>query len=226
MILASLILPVLNEETTLPSLLTALQPLRSAGVEVILVDGGSQDATCKLALGQVDQLLQAPPGRAGQMNLGAQAAQGPWLFFLHADTSLTPEASDRLLQVAAGEEAAWGRFDVCILGQARLLRLVALLMNLRSRWTGIATGDQLIFMHQALFHALGGYPEQPLMEDIEISKRLKKMQRPWCLREKVLTSGRRWEQKGLWRTIFLMWRLRWRYWRGTPARELVKAYYP
>ena len=224
MVSASLIIPALNEAEQMPALLADLQGLRAHGCELILVDGGSQDATCLQAEGQVDQLLTSQPGRAKQMNCGAQAARGEWLFFLHADTRLTSEAGQRLLKVSRQETRNWGRFDVRIEGQHPLLRLVALMMNQRSRWTGIATGDQLIFMHRSLYQAVAGFPDQPLMEDVEISKRLKAFSQPLACQEKVITSGRRWDDKGFWKTVALMWSLRWRYWRGIPAELLAEEY--
>ena len=222
---ASIIIPVLNEAEQLPDFLADLQNLRDKGCELILVDGGSEDASCQQAEGKVDQLLISESGRARQMNLGAQAAQGEWLFFLHADTRLTPAALQRLLQLTEEKQHGWGRFDVRIQGRHPLLCLVAGLMNLRSRWTGIATGDQLIFMHTSLYQAVGGFPDQPLMEDVEISKRLKKLQKPLTCTEQVITSGRRWDDKGFWSTVWLMWRLRWCYWRGVSAEQLVRVYY-
>lgn len=224
MIPASIIIPALNEAGQLPDFLAGLQSLRDEGCELILVDGGSQDATCALAEGQVDRILISAPGRARQMNLGAKAAESEWLFFLHADTRLTRAAQGCLLRLAHHSSACWGRFDVSIQSRQRLLKLVAWLMNGRSRLTGIATGDQLIFVHASLFKAVGGFPDQPLMEDVEISKRLKQRYPPLCLKQKVLTSGRRWDEKGLWSTIWLMWRLRWLYWRGIPAEHLAKEY--
>lgn len=225
MVAASIIIPVRNEARQLPELLAGLQRLRNLGCELILVDGGSTDASLDVARRQVDQLLTSPSGRARQMNVGAEAAQGEWLFFLHADTRLTPAAQERLLQLAKNPTPAWGRFDVVIQGRHPLLFLVAGLMNGRSRLTGIATGDQLVFMHLSLYQAVGGFPDQPLMEDVEMSKQLKKLRKPLSCREKVITSGRRWDEQGFWRTVGLMWSLRWRYWRGVSAQELVKDYY-
>jgi rSAM/selenodomain-associated transferase 2 len=157
------------------------------------------------------------------MNAGAAMARAQVLLFLHADTRLPPLA-DVLIQQAVAGGRAWGRFDVCIEGRPRMLRVVALLMNLRSRLSGIATGDQAIFVTRAAFERVGGFPAQPLMEDIELSRRLKRLGPPACLRAQVCTSGRRWEQRGVWRTIVLMWRLRWRYWRGEPAAALAEVY--
>jgi len=167
-------------------------------------------------------VVVAPAGRARQMNAGAAAAQGELLLFLHADTQL-PDGADHLVRRAL-LAAPWGRFDVRISGRPFMLRVVAALMNLRSRWTGIATGDQAIFVTRAAFEQVGGFPDQPLMEDVEISRRLRTVGRPSCLRERVATSGRRWETRGVWRTIFLMWRLRWSYWRGAPVQVLAEAY--
>ena len=219
----SIVIPTLNEASQVVDALAPLQPLRHRGHEVIVVDGGSGDVTAVLARPLADQLLSAPRGRASQMNAGARAAATPILLFLHADTRLPPLA-DVLVQQALTSGSSWGRFDVCIDGRPRMLRIVAALMNLRSRLTGIATGDQAIFVTREAFDRVGGFPLQPLMEDLEISRRLKRLGRPACLRARVRTSWRRWEQRGVWRTIFLMWRLRWRYWRGESASRLAKAY--
>lgn len=215
-------MPVLNEAAGIAQTLAALAALRTRGVQVIVVDGGSTDGTVALATPWADAVIAAPCGRARQMNAGAALAMGDVLLFLHADTQLPP-AADQLV-VDALRQSGWGRFDVAIVGAPRMLRLVALLMNLRSRWSGIATGDQAFFMRRTLFDAVGGFPDQPLMEDIEMSRRLRAVSSPVCLRARVNTSGRRWESRGVWRTIFLMWRLRWRYWRGEPAAALAKAY--
>lgn len=219
----SIIVPVLNEAEGVIALLDALAPLRARGHEVIVVDGGSHDGTPALCQGRADAVLPGPRGRARQMNAGAAQAQHPVLLFLHADTQLPPQADARLLDaLAAG--ALWGRFDVRIAGRPPLLKVVAWMMNWRSRWTGIATGDQAIFVRRSVFERLGGFADQPLMEDIELSRRLRALSPPACLRERVVTSGRRWETRGVWRTIFLMWRLRWRYWRGASPDELARAY--
>ena len=160
------------------------------------------------------------------MNAGAAQARADVLLFLHADTRLPPLADVLVLQAVQRSDkgACWGRFDVRIEGRPRMLRVVAALMNLRSRASGIATGDQAIFITREAFERVGGFPEQALMEDIEISRRLKRLGRPACLRARVCTSGRRWEQRGVWRTIVLMWRLRWRYWRGESPARLAEAY--
>jgi rSAM/selenodomain-associated transferase 2 len=219
----SIIVPVLNEARGIVPVLQPLLELRQRGAEVLVVDGGSDDATARLAADHADAVLASPRGRARQMNHGAAHAQGRVLLFLHADTRLPPLADQRILQ-AIDAGARWGRFDVRIAGRPALLRVVAALMNLRSRITGIATGDQALFVQREVFEAMGGFPDQPLMEDIELSRRLCRLSRPACLRERVVTSGRRWETRGVWRTIFLMWRLRWRYWRGESPQTLAEAY--
>ena len=189
-----------------------------------MVDGGSRDDTAARAQRHADRVLVAPRGRARQMNAGAAAACGDALVFLHADTVL-PADADRAVLGAVAAGAIWGRFDVSIAGRARLLRVVAAMMNARSRATGIATGDQAMFVRRDAFERLGGFADQPLMEDIELSGRLRALARPACLRERVTTSGRRWESRGVWRTILLMWRLRWRYWRGESPEALARAYW-
>ncbi len=219
----SIILPALNEASGILASLTALQPLRAAGHELIVVDGGSVDATAMLASIDADQVITSMRGRARQMNAGVAAASGDALLFLHVDTRL-PESAAELIE-AALQQQVWGRFDVHIVGRPKMLQVVAALMNLRSRWTGIASGDQAMFMTRAAFDAAGGFPEQPLMEDIELSKRLKRLGPPACLHQRVVTSGRRWEQHGVWRTILLMWRLRFDYWRGVPADRLAARYH-
>ena len=219
----SIVIPALNEAAGIEATLRALQPLRARGVELVLADGGSGDGTAALARTWVDAVADAPRGRALQMNVGAALARAEVLLFLHADTRLPPLADVLVLQAVASG-ACWGRFDVRIEGRPWMLRVVATLMNLRSRASGIATGDQAIFVTREAFDRVGGFPAQPLMEDVEISRRLKRLGRPACLSAKVRTSGRRWEQRGVWRTILLMWQLRWRYWRGESAARLAEAY--
>lgn len=219
----SIVVPVLNEARGIAAFLAPLQALRELGHEVIVVDGGSSDDTVECARPLADSVIAAPCGRALQMNAGAQAAHGEVLLFLHADTRLPANAPSYIEE--ASRHHTWGRFDVTIAGRSNWLPVVAAMMNLRSRLTGIATGDQAVFVSRAAFDAVGGYPDQPLMEDIELSKRLKRIGPPACLRARVATSGRRWERHGAWRTILLMWRLRFDYWRGVPAARLVAWYY-
>lgn len=219
----AIIIPVLDEATGLADFLRALQPLRRRGACLVVVDGGSQDATLVIARTYADLVLSAPRGRAAQMNAGAAACAAELLLFLHADTVLPEDADTLVLEAMAGTHA-WGRFDVAIASPRRLLRWVAALMNLRSRLSGIATGDQALFMRRDLFVVVGGYPDLPLMEDIALSRRLKRHGRPVCLRARVLTSARRWERHGVWRTIFLMWRLRTAYWLGADPALLATRY--
>ena len=221
--LMSIVLPVLNEAQNIESTLASLAPLQRRGVEVVVVDGGSHDDTVVRASALADWVLESPRGRARQMNAGAAVARGQVLLFLHADTLLPPNA-DVLVQQALASGGLWGCFDVRILGRHPMLRVVAVLMNWRSRLTGIATGDQALFMRREAFERLGGFPDQPLMEDIEISRRLKALASPLHLAQRVATSGRRWESRGVWRTIILMWWLRWRYWRGESPQRLAQAY--
>lgn len=220
----SIIVPVLNEATGLAAFLAPLQVWRAAGHEVILVDGGSTDATCALAAAQVDRVLEAPAGRALQMNAGAAASHGDLLLFLHADTRLPTEAPALLASLCSADWCGWGRFDVRLSGAAPALRVVEYLMNLRSRLSGIATGDQAMFVARTLFDACGGFAPLPLMEDVELSGRLRRRVPPTCLRARVITSSRRWEQDGILRTIVRMWWLRWRYFRGADPALLAADY--
>jgi rSAM/selenodomain-associated transferase 2 len=217
----SIVVPALDEAAGIRETLQALAPLRERGHQVIVVDGGSTDGTPALAAPFADRVLGAPRGRARQMNAGAAAALGEALVFLHADTRLPPH-SDRLVETALGERS-WGRFDVRIDGGIALAA-IAFLMNWRSRLTGIATGDQAIFASREAFESIGGFPDLPLMEDIELSVRLKRLSRPACIRERALTSGRRWQRHGVLRTVLLMWWLRLAYFFGARPDELARRY--
>jgi rSAM/selenodomain-associated transferase 2 len=220
----SIVIPTLNEAAGVVTALKTLQLLRAAGHEVVVIDGGSGDGTPDLAASWADRVASAPRGRANQMNAGARIAAGDVLLFLHADTRLPARADRVVLDGLAGSGRAWGRFDVRIAGRHPLLRLVAALMNARSRWTGIATGDQAVFVRRDAFAAVGGFPPLPLMEDVALSAALKRVSRPLCLREHVTTSGRRWESHGVIRTIALMWWLRLRYFFGTSPERLAEIY--
>jgi rSAM/selenodomain-associated transferase 2 len=220
----SIIVPVLNEGDGIAAALDALAHLRALGTEVIIVDGGSRDATVERAQLRADRVVLAPRGRALQMNAGAARASGDVLLFLHVDTRLPAEANRIVLDGLAGSRRDWGRFDVKIDGHSRLLPVVAWLMGLRSRLTGIATGDQAIFVRREAFQAVGGFPAIALMEDIAICKRLKRRGRPLCLRACVTTSGRRWEKNGVLGTILLMWRLRFAYFLGADPKQLARQY--
>ena len=220
----AIIVPVLDEAGTLASLKNHLHHWQSRGVEVVVVDGGSSDDGPEQLRHAGFQVVPAPRGRARQMNAGAQATNASRLLFLHADTRLPAGADDQVRAALRPSTGDWGRFDVRIEGHSRLLPVVAWFMNHRSRLTGIATGDQGLFMTRTAFEQVGGFPDQPLMEDVEICKRLKQISAPVCLKHRVTTSGRRWDNRGSWRTIWLMWQLRWAYWRGTPADQLAERY--
>jgi rSAM/selenodomain-associated transferase 2 len=224
----AIVIPVLDEEAAIGPALARLAPLRARGATVVVVDGGSGDRTVENARPSADAVLVAPRGRAAQMNAGARAAladpQVQALVFLHADTRL-PEDADRAIAVACGTRAeAWGRFDVRIEGRSPLLAVVATMMNLRSRLTGIATGDQCLFATRALFERIGGFPVQPLMEDVEFSRRARRVVAPVALRDRATTSGRRWERHGVLKTVLLMWRLRFAYFLGADPARLATAY--
>jgi rSAM/selenodomain-associated transferase 2 len=219
----SIVIPVLNEAARLETTLKSLIPLRATGTEVIVVDGGSSDATPDIARGLADRFLASARGRAMQMNAGAAIARGEVLLFLHADTRLPADAVGIVCRGVTTSGRAWGRFDVHF-DEGLLLGLIASMMNLRSRITGIATGDQAIFVSRAAFDAVGGFPAIALMEDIAFTTRLKRLCRPLCIRAKVTTSPRRWKEKGTLRTVFLMWRLRLAYFLGADPRRLAQRY--
>lgn len=220
----SIIIPCLNESGTIVGTLQALRPLRDRGAEIIVVDGGSSDDTVDLAQPWADRVLNSPRGRATQMNAGAAEAAGTILLFLHADCVLPGEADGLLINGLMQSRRNWGRFDVRITGRHPLLRVIAALMNLRSRLTGIATGDQGVFVTRSLFEAAGRFPEIALMEDIALSKRLKRFGAPLNLPHRITVSGRRWEQHGVLRTVLLMWRLRLAYWLGADPDRLALRY--
>ncbi len=219
----SIIIPALDEEAAIPATLAALAPLRARGHEVIVVDGGSSDRTRDVARAGADRVLDAAPGRARQMNAGARAASGDVLLFLHADT-LPPPQADESIRRGLESGRAWGRFDVRIAGRSPALALIACLMNARSRLTGIATGDQAIFVRRDAFRCAGGFPDVELMEDVVLSRALRGVSPPACLRERVTTSGRRWERHGVARTVLLMWWLRLRFFLGADPARLARRY--
>lgn len=220
----SVIVPALDEEAVIGTTLARLAPLRARGHEVVLADGGSRDRTLEIACPLADSVLAVERGRARQMNAGAAAARGGVLLFLHADTWLPETAAGDILDGMRATGRRWGRFDVRLSGTHPLLRVVERLMNARSRLTGIATGDQALFVERPLFEQAGGFPDIPLMEDVALSKRLKRAGAPLCLRSRVVTSSRRWEERGVLRTIGLMWGLRAAYAAGVPPERLARLY--
>lgn len=221
----SIVIPALDEAGAIVATLAALAPLRHSGCEVILVDGGSGDATLALARPLCDLAMAAPRGRAAQMNAGARAAHGEILLFLHADTVL-PEGAVAAVRAALAGGRVWGRFDVRLAGRHPLLPLIAAMINWRSRLSGMATGDQAIFMSRAAFDAVGGYAAIPLMEDLAICRRLQRLSPPVCLRLVACTSARRWEARGVLRTVLLMWLLRLAYRLGAAPEALARRYTP
>ena len=219
----SVIIPALNEAARIEATLRDLGSLRARGAEVIVVDGGSTDETADAAKRLSSAVLQGTPrGRAAQMNAGAARATGDALLFLHADTRLPADADALITQALQGHH--WGRFNVALDGGHPLLRMVESMMNWRSRVTGIATGDQAIFVRRATFEAVGGFPNQPLMEDIDLSAKLKRIGKPACLRARVRTSARRWEEHGIVATIVKMWWLRAAYFFGAKPATIARWY--
>ena len=219
----SVIVPVWMEAASVVDTLQALQPLRARGHEVIVADAGSNDGTAELARPLCDRVVISAKGRAVQMNAGAAVAKGDLLLFLHADTRLPEDALHHLTGFFRSGRA-WGRFDVRLSGQRPRFRVIAWFMNHRSRLTGICTGDQALFVRRGVFEALAGFHPMPLMEDVEFSRRLCLVSRPFCIASPVVTDSRRWQKHGAWRTIWLMWQLRWRYWRGESPERLAQLY--
>jgi len=220
----SIIIPTLNESSIIVDTLRSLQPMRARGHEIILVDGGSGDDTIKLAQPYVDKTISTSPGRARQMNKGALNATKKFLWFLHADTCVPEDVDQLIVHALNDDKAPWGYFDVRLSGKHLLLRVVEKSMNLRTRLTGIATGDQGIFITKENFFNANGFADIPLMEDIELSRRLKKYRKPVRLYPKIITSSRRWEKNGILKTIFLMWRLRLAYALGADPQKLAILY--
>ncbi len=221
----SIVIPVLNEAEEIYPCLRRLQALRKQGVQVIVVDGGSDDDTIAVATPLADQVIRSKKGRAQQMNAGAALADHDWLLFLHADTRLPVNLPD-IMVVWRFTPSVWGFFGVKVRGATPLLRVVQWFMNRRSFLTSISTGDQCQFVKREVFEQIGGFADIPLMEDIELSKRLKRQSRPLYVSAKAETSGRKWQRDGIWPTILLMWRLRLAYFFGASPQTLEQRYYP
>lgn len=217
----SIIVPVLDEASAIEALLKDLH-LRYPAAELVVVDGGSQDDTQTRAAALCDRVIPSPCGRAVQMNRGAAAASGDYLFFLHADTrpGISAEALEELLAAAP----AWGFCRVRLSGRQRAFRVIEWAMNLRSRMTRVATGDQMIFLSAALFQCCGGFASIPLMEDVEICKRLRRFTAPTIIPDPVITSSRRWEAGGIVTTVGRMWLLRLAWFLGVSPERLVHFY--
>jgi rSAM/selenodomain-associated transferase 2 len=220
----SIIIPVLNEASNVADTLKYLQPYRDQGHEVIVVDGGSNDNTVLSSKNLADHVLESECGRALQMNAGVKCAQGDVLLFLHADTILPKGACDLIVN-ALKQGNMWGRFDVRLSGNGWMFRIIEHLMNWRSRLTSIATGDQAIFVLRSLFIDAGSYPDIRLMEDIALCKKLRRHNKPVCLKNHVVTSSRKWEKNGIMQTVLLVWCLRLMYFFGVSPDKLVKYYY-
>lgn len=220
----SIIIPALNEAQSLPLTLSRLQNLRQQGVEVIVVDGGSTDTTLDVCRGHCDRVIQSARGRARQMNAGAAIAQGEYLLFLHADTLLPEIDSGVCLEQWRKCSVIWGFFPVRLSGRSILLRIIERAMSWRSRLTAVATGDQAIFVKRSSFQELGGFEDLPLMEDIVFSKALRRLGRPQVERVPVVTDSRRWEVRGIVRTVMLMWSLRLLFYLGFSANRLAPWY--
>jgi rSAM/selenodomain-associated transferase 2 len=226
----SVVVPVLNEEGGV--LLEALSRACSAD-EVIVVDGGSTDGTLQKLASLPVQLAKSTAGRASQMNAGASQATGDILVFLHADVLLPADWVQQILSAyEANKRYAWGRFDVEFYSTLTsnhhdkfLMRIIAWFMNMRSRLSGISTGDQCQFFHRDVFFGVGKFPDQKLMEDIEISARALSISSPVNLKSSVRVSDRRWKVYGAYKTMLLMWSLRWQYWRGKSTDALHRSYY-
>lgn len=220
----SIIIPVFNEAQALATHLPLLQGLRELGHEIIVVDGSGDATSAASFAGLLDRWLVSEPGRARQMNVGAARASGEIFLFLHIDTRLPDDAMELLQEGFARDSTLWGRFDVRLSGQRWSFRVIEYMINLRSRVSGVATGDQAIFVRRSVFEAIGGYGELPLMEDVAISKTLRRLARPLCLGSKVVTSSRRWEAHGVGRTVVLMWWIRLLYSLGVSPQTLHGMY--
>ena len=220
----SVIIPALDEAAAITATLQALQPLRKRGHEVIVVDGGSHDLTVDLSRPLADRVIPAGAGRANQMRAGAAVAAGSVLWFLHADTIPPPQADALILAALQQSGTGWGRFDVGFPQGRLLLHCVAWMMNQRSRLSGIVTGDQGLFVTRRHYDSVGGFPEIPLMEDIALSRALRRNGRPASIHQPVITSPRRWLTHGVLRTILRMWALRLAYFLGVSPQRLATYY--
>lgn len=220
----SIVVPVLNEASSLEGFLRPLYESCAKDCEILVVDGGSGDNSVQIAEKYSHKVIASRPGRARQMNMGADHASGTILLFLHADTVLPANFQNLIIDEMQKKNKSWGRFDVNLSGKQFMFRVIETLMNFRSSVTGIATGDQAIFIRKSLFDLVDGFSEIPLMEDIEMCKKLKKKDSPLCLKQRVVTSSRRWEENGIWRTIILMWQLRLAYYLGKDPVLLKSKY--
>lgn len=220
----SIIVPALNEADRLAATLAGLRACCTGQMQLIVADGGSVDDTVGIARRFADRVVCSARGRAVQMNAGACKATGDVLWFVHADTVVPAAAGDAVLGAIGERDAVWGYFDVRLDGEPALLRVVERMMKLRTRVTGVATGDQGIWVRRSVFEAVGGYAPLPLMEDVALSKRLRRLRRPLCLPLRLSTSARRWQARGTVRTVMLMWWLRLAFWLGVSPETLARWY--
>ena len=218
----SIVIPVRNDAKALERLLRTLASFSDPMLEVLVVDGNSEDGSAECARRAGVRLISSPPGRGGQLSAGVRASRGEWIWMVHADTAISASA---VAFVRSCPDASWGRFDVAFDIPDRAMQIIAAMMNWRSRTTGICTGDQAIFCHRSLLGEIGGMPEIPLMEDIELSRRLRRTSRPVCAPIRVMTSPRRWQRDGIPATVLSMWMMRLRYWAGADPAELARVYY-
>lgn len=218
----SIIIPALNEEKSIKALLQQLQIYRQQGHEVIVVDAGSHDETVSISSSLADKVITSDVGRARQMNKGVAESKNDVLWFLHADTSISENVIETIQESL--NKYDWGRFNIKLSGSHLLFRIIEKMINVRSCFSGIATGDQGVFVKRKIFESIGGYPEIPLMEDVALSKKLKSISQPICIKEALTTSSRRWEKNGIIKTVLLMWYLRFLYWMGVNPNKLAKLY--
>lgn len=222
----SIIVPVLNEARTIAGVLNTLRPFRQRGAEIIVVDGGSDDDTAQLAQPLADRVVKAPRGRAAQMNEGAKVASGFIFLFLPTETRLPPDADTQMMVGRNRDTSVWGRFDMHLTGRHPLLPIVARILNWRSRMSGIASSEQAIFVQRETFFRLGGFADIPVMDDVEMSKRLKAISPPICVTSRVTVPGKRFDREGFWTTLRMMWLMRFRYRTGMKPAEILKRYGP
>ena len=220
----SVIVPALNEAGTVQNTLRALQPLRTRGHEVIVVDGGSTDDTVSCCRPLADRVIRSSRGRARQMQAGTLQAQGDIFWFLHADTVPPQDADLAILHALQHTRHSWGHFDVRFQERDFLLTLIAAAMNRRAHLSRIATGDQGLFVTRGLFERSNGFQQVPLMEDIALSRSLKRQTPPARIARKLTTSARRWKQEGILTTVLLMWSLRLAYFLGASPATLARYY--
>jgi len=219
----AVIVPVLDEEAFLTQHIAQFKALQKHAV-VMFCDGGSGDKTCSLLQQYNISYCCSPRGRAGQMNTGSRACDSDIILFIHADTIIDAAHIQAIQEAMRIPSVVGGRFDVHLSGNPRAFRIIEYMINLRSRLTGVSTGDQCQFVRRRVFEAMGGFPDQALMEDVEFSKRLKRLGKIACLRDKVMTSSRRWEQMGIGKTVMLMWKMRLLYWLGASPESLSEMY--